>query len=129
MGIIKDMIMAVEVDTTTKAMSKEEISKRDTIIRDMIKDTEAVTITTMAMEIEVVVTLVIRAMDWKRAQRNMRILIMMQNLDQNILKMVILISHRVTILRDQQVMVKNQIKMVRNLNKMERNQANRRSRI
>merc|ERR1712204_11411 len=114
--IIKDTIIK---DMTTKAMSsKEEISKRD-----MIKDTEAVTITTMAMEIEVV-TLVIRAMDWKRAQRNMRILIMMQNLDQNILEMGILISHRVTILigqmatilRDQQVMVKNQIKMVRNLN-------------
>merc|ERR1712129_582404 len=93
---------------------KVKISTKDTIIiKDMSK---AAMIITAVMAIEVAIRVKILAMDWRKAQKNQLMAIMIQNSAQNILKMVILISHRVTILidqvatilRDQQVMVQSQ---------------------
>merc|ERR1712129_140746 len=131
MGDQVDTAKEDQVDTTKDTMDimshiMDMITTKDPII---IKDSMAVMIFIAA---QIAVT---RAMDWKM-DRSQQSMVIMMVLDQNILKMVILINHRVTILIDQvatilieqQVLVQSQI-MRQNHNKMERNQANRRNRI
>merc|ERR1712129_199660 len=114
MGDQVDTAKEDQVDTTKDTMDimshiMDMITTKDPII---IKDSMAVMIFIAA---QIAVT---RAMDWKM-DRSQQSMVIMMVLDQNILKMVILINHRVsilidqvaTILRDQQVMVQSQITM------------------
>merc|ERR1712129_402342 len=112
--IIKDTILIMD---RTKVIIKDtiikvKISTKDTTIMDMSK---AAMIITAVMAIAVAIRVKILAMDWRKAQKNQLMAIMIQNSAQNILKMVILISRVTilidqvaTILRDQQVMVQSQ---------------------
>merc|ERR1712204_107516 len=100
--------VAVPVVDRTKVMIKDTIIK-DTIIKVKISTKDTIIITDMSkaamiitavMAIAVAIRVKILAMDWRKAQKNQLMAIMIKNSAPNILKMVILIS-RVAILIDQ----------------------------
>merc|ERR1712129_75883 len=105
MGDQVDTAKEDQVDTTKDTMDimshiMDMITTKDPII---IKDSMAVMIFIAA---QIAVTL---AMDWKKAPKNQLTATMISTLAQNILRMAILINHRVTFLIGQLVMVQSQI--------------------
>merc|ERR1712129_603685 len=98
---------------TILIMDRTKVIIKDTIIKVKISTKDTIIIKDMT---KAAIRVKILAMDWRKAQKNQLMAIMIKNSAPNILKMVILISHRVTILidqvatilRDQQVMVQSQ---------------------
>merc|ERR1712129_201165 len=99
-----DLAVTADLEEVATQAITMRIKEEDmTLTKISIRDMANMIITVMAIAVDMVVP-----MDWKKVQKN-QLVTMIWSLAQKTLKMAILISHRVTFLIDQQVMVQSQI--------------------